>query len=94
MRRSKNDAIVVPRDWMQKRAVRGEAQSLLRKGVLKRASCQVCYNKITKMTHIDYYSPMNVIWLCQKHYLSFQNERRKERRFEKMHANSPVAPIS
>ena len=77
MQASKNKPVIVPTDWRHKMIIRNKSRQLLKKGIIKKQKCQVCFSPDTKMTHVNYDEPDHVIWLCKEHYLQFQRERRK-----------------
>lgn len=70
-------ACVLPVDWRKKLRIRSKSRQLLKKGYIKKQSCQLCYCPESKMVHVNYESPENIIWLCKKHYLNFLKERKK-----------------
>lgn len=72
----KKKEIKAPTDWRKKLEMRGKSRYLLTKGILKKQNCQLCYHPQTKMVHVNYEDPLNVIWLCEKHYLNFRKEKR------------------
>ena len=56
------------KNWKKKNPKKVNAQQLLqcavRKGMIKRQSCEVCGNEKSQGHHDDYFKPLEVRWLC------------------------------
>jgi len=76
MRRKEPKPLIIPKDWRKKLDIRSKSRQFLAKGIIKKLPCQLCYEPESKMVHVDYESPMNVTWLCKKHFLIFQRGKR------------------
>jgi hypothetical protein len=70
--------IKIPTDWRKKLTIRNESRKLLQAGVIKKLSCQVCFDSESKMIHVNYDDAKNVTWLCHKHYWVFRKQQIKE----------------
>ena len=69
-------------------AVRQRARLLatyaLRRGELVKKPCFRCGAKRSEMHHVDYYDPLNVIWVCRKHHRPlFHRDRPRQRKRRK-----------
>ncbi len=47
-----------------------------RNGTLIQLPCEECGSKKTETHHEDYSKPLDVIWLCKKHHIVYDTERR------------------
>ena len=45
----------------------------VRKGVIKKQSCEICSNK-AEAHHDDYSKPLEVRWFCHKHHMEFHKK--------------------
>ena len=68
-------------------AVRQRARLLatyaLRRGELTKEPCSRCGAKRSEMHHVDYYDPLNVIWVCRKHHMMLHRTRPRQRKRKK-----------
>jgi hypothetical protein len=51
-------------------------EQALKKGLLIKKSCEVCFNVKSQAHHPDYLKPLEVIWLCPKHHREADKEMR------------------
>lgn len=56
---------------MDARRAHSAVRGALRKGLLKRGSCEVCGSFRVDGHHDDYGKPLEVRWLCRKHHRAF-----------------------
>jgi len=65
--------------WRKKNPEKIKAQRIVfaavRNGTLKKEKCFCGENK-TQTHHEDYGKPLDVIWLCKRHHMEFDIERR------------------
>lgn len=50
--------------------------SAIRKGEIKKLNCQVCGNPKSQAHHEDHLKPLEIVWLCVKHHVLADKERR------------------
>jgi len=53
---------------IRKGKVRARTRYLVKKGVIKKESCDVCADSTVQAHHPDYSKPELVIWLCPTHH--------------------------
>jgi len=53
---------------IRRRKANYQVHKALLKGNLSKLPCWVCGDKKVEGHHVDYDSPLDVIWLCRKHH--------------------------
>lgn len=52
----------------KKANARSYSKVLVKRGIIKRESCDVCGDTNSEMHHDDYNDKINVRWMCRKHH--------------------------
>lgn len=63
----------------KKDSCRSYAGTYLRRGNLKRESCEICNSKESQMHHDDYTKPLDVRWLCRECHINLHNNLERDR---------------
>lgn len=48
-------------------------RNALRRGIIKKAPCEICGDEKSEAHHDDYMKPLEVRWLCRKHHVEHHN---------------------
>ena len=67
---------------------RGIVRRAIREGVLEPQPCAVCGTTPTQAHHENYLTPLEVVWLCQRHHA----KRHAYLRFNRKDLNRVVSP--
>ncbi len=59
----------------EKQKAKQKVKIALKRGILKKSSCQNCGEKDVIAHHEDYNKPLKVIWLCRKHHMQLHRDR-------------------
>lgn len=62
--------------YPQKRKAHTDVFVALRNGTLKKQPCEKCRSKKVEAHHDDYSKPLIVRWLCKKHHIQADKERK------------------
>lgn len=66
--------------WRQKNSNIKRIENLsyraFKNGLIKQNLCQICGEIKTEMHHPDYKLPLNVIWVCKKHHVFYNQQKR------------------
>jgi hypothetical protein len=57
--------------YPEKEHARYLLRQAVRKGLIKRKSCQVCRKKNAQAHHDDYFKPLEVKWFCPLHHSEY-----------------------
>ena len=57
-----------------KRSVHIITGNAIRKGVLKKAPCEICGDIKSNAHHCDYMHPLDVMWLCDDHHKEWHSK--------------------
>ena len=60
----------------RKDSCRSFAGVYLRRGKIKRLTCEVCGSDQVIMHHSDYQYPLKITWLCKKHHQKWHVEHK------------------
>ena len=52
----------------------------LKSGILEKSPCDVCGGTKSEAHHENYYEPLNVTWLCDKHHKQIHKDKRESDR--------------
>ena len=50
----------------------------VRKGILNKQCCEICFNEKVEAHHPNYNEPLNVVWLCRQHHAELHRKYNDE----------------
>jgi hypothetical protein len=72
---AERDYFKIPENRIKLRA-KLKARRAVKRGQIKKQSCEVCDDPNTERHHDDYSKPYEVRWLCKKHHVEADQARR------------------